>query len=95
MVAWGSAGRVTNGVLLPLGHAAMRNQMDNRTAANTLRARDRVAEIREDISTRLWRVNQGMSSASFNELMDEMALLQFRCERRFAEDRVAVDRQRD
>ena len=87
--------RVTNDVLLLLVHAAMRNQMDNRTAANTIRARDRVAAIREDISTRLWRVNQGMSSASFNELMDEMALLQFRCERRIVEGSVAVDSPRD
>lgn len=42
----------------------------------------RIAWIREDISTRLWHVNAGMSSERFNELMDGMALLQYNCERR-------------
>lgn len=46
----------------------------------TERAQVRLAEIRTDISTRLWPVNIGMSSASFNELMDQMSLLQLRFE---------------
>ena len=59
--------------------------MDAATPAEILRSRARLAEIREDISSRLWSVNQGMSSVNFNELMDQMALLQFSCERRIAE----------
>ena len=42
----------------------------------------RLVEIREDISTRLWHINAGMSSERFNALMDGMALLQYNCERR-------------
>ncbi|CAN5908007.1 hypothetical protein BH11GEM2_BH11GEM2_35010 [soil metagenome] len=59
--------------------------MDEPTPADILRAQVRLAEIREDISSRLWNVNQGMSSASFNEVMDQMAVLQFSCERRIVE----------
>lgn len=51
--------------------------MDGLSSADIRRAQLRVAVIREDISTRLWRVNAGMSSLMFNELMDSMALLQF------------------
>jgi hypothetical protein len=46
------------------------------------RAQARLATIREEISTRLWPVNAGMSSRDFNELMDQMALLQFSFEYR-------------
>jgi hypothetical protein len=46
------------------------------------RAQARLAAIREEISTRLWPVNAGMSSRDFNELMDQMALLQFSFEYR-------------
>ena len=46
------------------------------------RAQRRLAEIRAEISSRLWPVNAGMSSASFNELMDQMARLQLNFELR-------------
>ena len=46
------------------------------------RAQARLATIREEISTRLWSVNAGMSSSDFNELIDQMALLQFSFEYR-------------
>ena len=42
----------------------------------------RLAAIRDDISTRLWRINAGMSSVRFNALIDNMALVQFDGERR-------------
>ncbi len=66
--------------------------MDEPTPADILRWQSRLAEIREDISTRLWPVNQDMSSASFNELMDQMAALQLNCERRIAEGTLEGDR---
>lgn len=56
----------------------------SRTPALTERAQARFAAIRSDISTRLWPVNVGMSSASFNELMDQMAMLQLNFEVRAA-----------
>ncbi|MEP6620319.1 MAG: hypothetical protein ABJE47_13430 [bacterium] len=42
----------------------------------------RLAAIREDISSRLWFINQGMESAKFNALIDSMADLQERHEDR-------------
>lgn len=62
------------------------------TPADILRSQLRLAAIREDISTRLWPVNQGMSSVSFNELMDQMAVLQFCSERRICEGILDEDR---
>lgn len=47
-------------------------------------AQSRLAEIRADISARLWPVNAGMSSADFNALMDQMSLLQLNFEWRAA-----------
>ena len=52
------------------------------TSASTPQAQARLAEIRAEISGRLWPVNAGMSSADFNELMDQMAQLQWNFERR-------------
>jgi hypothetical protein len=66
--------------------------MDTPTPADLKRAQFRLAVIREDISTRLWPVNAGMSSHAFNELMDQMALLQFTFEQRVAHDHLAIDR---
>ena len=66
--------------------------MDVPSAAEIQRAKLRVAEIRVDISTRLWPVNAGMSSAMFNDLMDRMALLQFNCEQRYTEELREGDR---
>ena len=66
--------------------------MDVPTPADDKRARCRLASIREDISTRLWPVMQGMSSPSFNELMDHMALLQFRGEQQTVDDHCALER---
>ena len=66
--------------------------MDVPTPADLKRAQCRMAVIRDDISTRLWPVMQGMSSPSFNELMDHMALLQFRGEQQTMDDHRALDR---
>jgi hypothetical protein len=66
--------------------------MDTPTPAELKRAQSRLAAIREDISTRLWPVNAGMSSHAFNELMDQMALLQFTFEQRVAHDHLVIDR---
>ncbi|CAN5905966.1 hypothetical protein BH11GEM1_BH11GEM1_05970 [soil metagenome] len=66
--------------------------MDAPSTAEIRRAQLRVAAIREDISTRLWPVNAGMSSLMFNDLMDRMALLQFNCERRYSEQLREGDR---
>ena len=66
--------------------------MKNQSPADLLRAETRIAAIREDISGRLWSVNQGMCRVSFNELMDNMALLQFNFERRIAEEGMDGDR---
>ncbi len=52
------------------------------TPARSSSAQLRLAAIRAEISGRLWSINRGMSSAVFNELMDQMALLQFNCEQR-------------
>ena len=68
--------------------------MDARTPADLERAHIRLASIREDISTRLWPVNAGMTSPDFNELMDQMALLQFNGEERVADEHRALDRHR-
>ena len=57
---------------------------DSSSAALTERAQLRLAEIRADISSRLWPVNAGMSSATFNELVDQMARLQLNFELRAA-----------
>ena len=46
------------------------------TPALTESAASRRAEIRTEISTQLRPVNAWMSSAAFDELMDEMSLLQ-------------------
>ena len=54
------------------------------SAPLTERAQLRLAEIRADISSRLWPVNAGMSSAVFNELVDQMARLQLNFELRAA-----------
>ena len=48
--------------------------------ADLRRNRARLATIRESISSRLWPVTAGMTSASFNELVDEMARMQLRGE---------------
>ena len=47
-------------------------------------AQVRLAEIRADISARLGPVNAGMSSSDFNQLMDQMSLLQLNFEWRAA-----------
>src|SRR5258708_932118 len=60
--------------------------------AGGARAQLRLTEIREDISSRLWSVNAGMSSLDFNALMDQMALRQFTFEQRARDDMQAVDR---
>ena len=44
------------------------------------RNRARLATIREDISSRLWPVTAGMTSGSFNELVDQMARIQLQGE---------------
>lgn len=67
--------------------------MDAPSAAEIRHAQLRVAAIREDISTRLWSVNAGMSSPMFNELMDRMALMQFNFEQRYSEQLRESDRQ--
>jgi hypothetical protein len=59
--------------------------MDVPSSAEIRRAQVRVAAIREEISARLWRVNAGMSSLMFNDLMDRMAVMQFTCEQRYSE----------
>ena len=66
--------------------------MDVPTPADLKRAQSRLALIREDISTRLWPVMQGMSSPSFNELMDHMAALQLKGEQRTMDAHLALDR---
>ena len=63
----------------------------SKTAALTGRAQARFATIRAEISTRLWPVNAGMSSESFNELMDQMALLQLNFELRAAAGPGTID----
>lgn len=60
--------------------------MQTPSSADIARAQLRVAAIRVEISSRLWSVNQGMNRFKFNELMDQMALLQFNCERRTIEE---------
>ena len=57
---------------------------DASSDAIPLRSRARFAEIRAEISGRLWPVNSGMSSEAFNELMDQMARLQLNFELRDA-----------
>lgn len=64
------------------------------TAPLTTRAQVRLAEIRADISARLWPVNAGMTSASFNELMDQMARLQLNFELRASTDTADIDTRR-
>ncbi len=64
------------------------------TPAEIKRAQQRIAAIREEISTRLWPVNSGMSSEMFNDLMDRMALLQYNFEQRVVEDGREGDRRR-
>lgn len=66
--------------------------MPSPTNADDVRAKLRIAEIREDISTRLWSINRGMSSAVFNSLLDDMARLQFSFEERAAAGMLAADR---
>jgi hypothetical protein len=66
--------------------------MDVPSSADIRRAQVRVAAIREDISTRLWGINAGMSSLMFNDLMDRMALMQFTCEQRYSEQVCEGDR---
>lgn len=61
------------------------------SAALTVHAQTRLIDIRADISARLWPVNTGMSSASFNQLLDEMSLLQLRFELGSAETRGQID----
>ena len=51
--------------------------------ADARRAQRRFDEIRVDISARLWSVNSGMSSESYNDLIDGMALTQLESEQRF------------
>ncbi len=66
--------------------------MDIPTPADVKSAQSRLASIREDISTRLWPVMQGMSSPAFNELIDHMALLQLTGEQRTLDENRALDR---
>ena len=54
------------------------------TSARAEPSPNRLAEIRADISTRLWPVNAGMSSQDFNELIDQMSQLQWNFELRAA-----------
>ena len=68
------------------------NPMSASTPAEIKRAQQRIAAIREEISTRLWPVNSGMSSDMFNDLMDRMALLQYNFEQRVFEDGREGDR---
>jgi hypothetical protein len=62
------------------------------TLAQIERAQLRLASIRDDISSRLWHINAGMASDVFNGLMDQMALLQFNCEQRVADEHRTIDR---
>ena len=50
--------------------------MQTSSPADRQRFRARLATIRENISSRLWPVTAGMTSASFNELVDQMARIQ-------------------
>ena len=68
--------------------------MNDPTPAEIERAQLRVAAIREEISTRLWPVNSGMSTDMFNDLMDRMALLQYNFERRIVEEGREGERRR-
>ena len=70
------------------------NPMNGSTAAEIKRAQQRIAAIREEISSRLWPVNSGMSAEMFNDLMDRMALLQYNFEQRVVEDGREGDRRR-
>lgn len=56
--------------------------MDAPISDELKRAQLRIAEIREDISSRLRPVNSGMSVDVFNDLMDRMTLLQYNFEQR-------------
>ena len=51
--------------------------------AGARRAQRRFDEIRANISARLWLVNAGMSSESYNSMIDGMALTQLESEQRF------------
>lgn len=68
--------------------------MNDPTPAEIKRAQLRIAAIREEISSRLWPVNAGMSSDMFNDLMDRMALLQYNFERRIVDDGLSGERRR-
>lgn len=57
-----------------------------------VRAQLRFAEIRENISSRLWSINQGMSSRAFNRLMDQMAHLQHKFEQSNVDEIREIDR---
>lgn len=61
------------------------------TPAHTSRAQLRLANIRSEISGRLWSINAGMSSAAYNELMDQMSMLQLNAELRDAASPGHVD----
>jgi hypothetical protein len=54
------------------------------TSARMERSPTRLAEIRADISARLWPVNAGMKTEDFNELIDQMSQLQWNFELRAA-----------
>ena len=64
---------------------------DSSSTTLSERAQRRLAEIRAEISSRLWPVNAGMSSESFNELMDQMARLQLNFELRAGAGTAPVD----
>ena len=66
--------------------------MDSPPQYDVRRAHSRLAAIREDISSRLWHVTEGMSRIAFGELMDQMALLQFNFEQRAKDEYLAIDR---
>jgi hypothetical protein len=66
------------------GADLMDDEKPSTTSMLTQRAQSRLAEIRADISTRLWPVNAGMSAADFNVLMDQMSRLQLNFELRAA-----------
>lgn len=61
------------------------------TTSEQLRAAERYASIREDISARLLSITAGMSREDFGRLIDQMALVQFNAERRLAEAHLASD----
>ena len=65
--------------------------MHRPTVEETNRAQLRFEAIRAAISGRLWPVNAGMSSATYNDLIDQMSLLQLNDESREVGGKAHVD----